>query len=35
MKELAGRSDVGADLVEVPLEENEAPDRAPGKEPVA
>ncbi|XP_071904111.1 uncharacterized protein [Coffea arabica] len=35
LKELAGRSDTGAELEEVPLEEVGSPGRAAGKEPVA
>ena len=35
LRDLVGRSDVGAELAEVPLEEKETPGRASGKEPVA
>ena len=35
LKDLVGRSDVGAELAKVPLGEDETPDRASGKEPVA
>ena len=35
LKDLVGRSDVGTNLAEVPLEEGETSDRALGKEPVA
>ena len=35
LKDLVGRSDVGTELAELPLEEEETPGRASGKEPVA